>query len=139
MTGRLNQTEMAKYVEPTHSLLSMTKRSMYIEKECAAQGEDRTHIVPGQSEYLFRSEEHTSELQSRLHLVCRLLLEKKKKNTNINSKNPSQTRYSNNQIKKLYISNTHTTMKIVSITISGPISIQLNNLSYLYIMYKILA
>src|SRR2546429_5949928 len=26
----------------------------------------------------FRSEEHTSELQSRLHLVCRLLLEKKK-------------------------------------------------------------
>src|SRR2546422_5170231 len=28
---------------------------------------------------LSRSEEHTSELQSRLHLVCRLLLEKKKK------------------------------------------------------------
>src|SRR2546422_5231883 len=28
---------------------------------------------------LTRSEEHTSELQSRLHLVCRLLLEKKKK------------------------------------------------------------
>src|SRR2546429_1591426 len=28
----------------------------------------------------FRSEEHTSELQSRLHLVCRLLLEKKKYN-----------------------------------------------------------
>src|SRR2546429_6170320 len=27
----------------------------------------------------WRSEEHTSELQSRLHLVCRLLLEKKKK------------------------------------------------------------
>src|SRR2546429_3284553 len=27
-----------------------------------------------------RSEEHTSELQSRLHLVCRLLLEKKKSN-----------------------------------------------------------
>src|SRR2546429_3298683 len=37
-----------------------------------------------------RSEEHTSELQSRLHLVCRLLLEKKKKYTdeiaNINHK-----------------------------------------------------
>src|SRR2546422_6245383 len=30
---------------------------------------------------LGRSEEHTSELQSRLHLVCRLLLEKKKKKT----------------------------------------------------------
>src|SRR2546422_4932062 len=34
-----------------------------------------------------RSEEHTSELQSRLHLVCRLLLEKKKKsNKKINNK-----------------------------------------------------
>src|SRR5690554_7055718 len=31
---------------------------------------------------LMRSEEHTSELQSRPHLVCRLLLEKKKKKTN---------------------------------------------------------
>src|SRR2546422_1937362 len=30
-----------------------------------------------------RSEEHTSELQSRLHLVCRLLLEKKKKNSKL--------------------------------------------------------
>src|SRR5882757_10889631 len=30
-----------------------------------------------------RSEEHTSELQSRQYLVCRLLLEKKKKNKNI--------------------------------------------------------
>src|SRR2546422_6885935 len=30
-----------------------------------------------------RSEEHTSELQSRLHLVCRLLLEKKKKKIKI--------------------------------------------------------
>src|SRR2546422_1754109 len=33
-----------------------------------------TKVFPGR-----RSEEHTSELQSRLHLVCRLLLEKKKK------------------------------------------------------------
>src|SRR2546422_1309873 len=31
------------------------------------------------SDFGGRSEEHTSELQSRLHLVCRLLLEKKKK------------------------------------------------------------
>src|SRR2546429_3164547 len=30
-----------------------------------------------------RSEEHTSELQSRLHLVCRLLLEKKKQKPNL--------------------------------------------------------
>src|SRR5687768_3842553 len=35
-------------------------------------------LLPGDENSL-RSEEHTSELQSRLHLVCRLLLEKKKK------------------------------------------------------------
>src|SRR6266702_181786 len=35
----------------------------------------RDRLDPGR----FRSEEHTSELQSRGHLVCRLLLEKKKK------------------------------------------------------------
>src|SRR2546429_4680269 len=37
---------------------------------------------------LLRSEEHTSELQSRLHLVCRLLLEKKK-TTNVLAKQQS--------------------------------------------------
>src|SRR5205809_2743786 len=42
---------------------------------------------PGQADADARSEEHTSELQSRLHLVCRLLLEKKKKKkTNIKKK-----------------------------------------------------
>src|SRR2546422_1615816 len=44
---------------------------------------DLTHVrfvfAPvGRDAGLLRSEEHTSELQSRLHLVCRLLLEKKK-------------------------------------------------------------
>src|SRR5687768_17695256 len=34
-----------------------------------------------------RSEEHTSELQSRLHLVCRLLLEKKKKTSDSTQSN----------------------------------------------------
>src|SRR5687768_17928676 len=35
--------------------------------------------APHVGSHYTRSEEHTSELQSRLHLVCRLLLEKKKK------------------------------------------------------------
>src|SRR5205809_1680560 len=42
---------------------------------------ERPGPAPGQSpagDAAARSEEHTSELQSRLHLVCRLLLEKKK-------------------------------------------------------------
>src|SRR2546422_4344777 len=40
-----------------------------------------------------RSEEHTSELQSRLHLVCRLLLEKKKKKKNTGCLNHHHTRH----------------------------------------------
>ena len=36
-------------------------------------------VIYGEWSCLFRSEEHTSELQSRFDLVCRLLLEKKKK------------------------------------------------------------
>src|SRR3712207_8536607 len=46
-------------------------------------GADRAHLVleqrPQRLDELERSEEHTSELQSRQYLVCRLLLEKKKK------------------------------------------------------------
>src|SRR5256884_6127087 len=38
-----------------------------------------------------RSEEHTSELQSRLHLVCRLLLEKKKITTSQHSPTATQS------------------------------------------------
>src|SRR5436309_13194191 len=38
--------------------------------------------LPGGTTAVRRSEEHTSELQSRENLVCRLLLEKKKKKTN---------------------------------------------------------
>ena len=53
MTSLLNGTPMAKYLEATQSFLSMTKRSMYIEKECSDHAEDRTHIIPGQSDYLF--------------------------------------------------------------------------------------
>src|SRR2546422_5865416 len=45
----------------------------------AAQGRRAmSHFSNGGKTAVFRSEEHTSELQSRLHLVCRLLLEKKK-------------------------------------------------------------
>src|SRR5439155_14705740 len=42
-------------------------------------GRDRHFPLHGQPAADCRSEEHTSELQSRGHLVCRLLLEKKKK------------------------------------------------------------
>src|SRR2546429_4751766 len=44
---------------------------------------ERTPLFSRRRTCASRSEEHTSELQSRLHLVCRLLLEKKKKKTYI--------------------------------------------------------
>src|SRR5260370_2517128 len=55
-------------------------------RELVAPGELRTVTAVARRELpfgfcgQFRSEEHTSELQSHLNLVCRLLLEKKKKN-----------------------------------------------------------
>src|SRR2546429_1878822 len=49
-----------------------------------AEGQVQQHEDDEQREWHHhRSEEHTSELQSRLHLVCRLLLEKKKKSCEV--------------------------------------------------------
>src|SRR5687768_18433079 len=48
------------------------------ELRCELHDVDRRGLGCGRATRA-RSEEHTSELQSRLHLVCRLLLEKKKK------------------------------------------------------------
>src|SRR5690554_7151902 len=60
----------------------MTKTLNYYNNEnmyTTSTWEDASLILPHP-----RSEEHTSELQSRPHLVCRLLLEKKKKNKKTN-------------------------------------------------------
>src|SRR5687768_18264521 len=56
-------------------------------RAAAAPGDPRRHHALG------RSEEHTSELQSRLHLVCRLLLEKKKKKKQKTTENATQANY----------------------------------------------
>lgn len=53
MTARLNRTHLGKHLETTQSFLSMTKRSMYIDKDNPEHVEDRLHIVPGKSKYLF--------------------------------------------------------------------------------------
>src|SRR5690554_7570127 len=45
--------------------------------------------------YVWRSEEHTSELQSRPHLVCRLLLEKKKKKQKKQTQQKKKKKYKN--------------------------------------------
>src|SRR5690625_6475375 len=49
--------------------------------DSGSMGPDEAEQLLEQDGFHWRSEEHTSELQSRGHLVCRLLLEKKK-NTN---------------------------------------------------------
>src|SRR3989442_6746602 len=49
--------------------------------ETGPGGEQRAIIADSEHRMLGRSEEHTSELQSRPHLVCRLLLEKKQYDT----------------------------------------------------------
>src|SRR5690554_7683917 len=54
-----------------------------IAASCAATSGDAASATSSTRSRSMRSEEHTSELQSRPHLVCRLLLEKKKeKRTN---------------------------------------------------------
>src|SRR6267143_6370551 len=52
------------------------------EGSCWAEVENQPPLLLGKGDVIalpYRSEEHTSELQSQFHLVCRLLLEKKKK------------------------------------------------------------
>src|SRR5687768_18371029 len=68
----------------------------------AAVGGAARHLVQQHQVALpfARSEEHTSELQSRLHLVCRLLLEKKKK----------QQRNQHTNSQKMNISTLHLTV-----------------------------
>src|SRR5690554_7538458 len=50
----------------------------HVVRQLAAAGHDIVVFDNLSTGYRWRSEEHTSELQSRPHLVCRLLLEKKK-------------------------------------------------------------
>src|SRR5439155_25674691 len=54
-------------------------REVVIEASAIRLNQERIRVTPTLATKVPRSEEHTSELQSRGHLVCRLLLEKKKK------------------------------------------------------------
>src|SRR5260370_19883408 len=83
-------------IDPAHHEIVITHQQQtqhlgYDYLVYALGSETDRKTVPGVAEYaytlaargigIFRSEEHTSELQSHLNLVCRLLLEKKKKTT----------------------------------------------------------
>src|SRR5699024_11850701 len=71
---QFNKVEMVKFSDAEHSYDELEKMT--------ADAEDilqKLHLP-------YRSEEHTSELQSRFDLVCRLLLEKKKNNNKITNR-----------------------------------------------------
>src|SRR5256884_9417983 len=61
--------------------VSRASRMLRISAACFSDNLNRLRRAASAvgTSFALRSEEHTSELQSRLHLVCRLLLEKKKK------------------------------------------------------------
>src|SRR5262245_62922162 len=70
---------------PPRSTLFPTRRSSdLVYKQPAASGARASRRRLSRSHAQARSEEHTSELQSLRHLVCRLLLEKKKPKTDTN-------------------------------------------------------
>src|SRR3712207_8467085 len=60
---------------PTSSRGAAPRRRLYYFRHAAGRS---SHRLSDQAAHPVRSEEHTSELQSRQYLVCRLLLEKKK-------------------------------------------------------------
>src|SRR5262245_65593665 len=78
----------AIYTLSLHDALPISNRSAPCLGQSVIRMRERGHgsgraackRVPGAGRVSSRSEEHTSELQSLRHLVCRLLLEKKKKN-----------------------------------------------------------
>src|SRR5690606_40112490 len=70
--------QMATILEPRHRVAAEQAQEAFVDQFRGADG--ARLVLPGQllARDLARSEEHTSELQSREKLVCRLLLEKKK-------------------------------------------------------------
>src|SRR5690606_40499196 len=76
--GALVPRNFASAEDPWHPALSAGIQQDHAARRSQSPSED---VLPHRVPHLcpFRSEEHTSELQSRENLVCRLLLEKKKK------------------------------------------------------------
>jgi chlorite dismutase len=53
-TQQINRSKLGAYLTTPHSLVSMTKRSMYIDKlDPFHTAESRTHVIPGKRKYLF--------------------------------------------------------------------------------------
>jgi chlorite dismutase len=53
MTTNINKTVLGRHLEVNENFLSMTKRSLYIDKYNPEHDEDRLHVIPGKGKYLF--------------------------------------------------------------------------------------
>src|SRR2546422_7671565 len=73
-----NRDRLARTVEVERVAGELLPHQLRV-RDCLGQGASQRVRGSKIAAASGRSEEHTSELQSRLHLVCRLLLEKKKK------------------------------------------------------------
>src|SRR5438876_3058387 len=70
---------MGMFVSTVAALSTFYPEAKLINNETSRWNQIFRLIAKAPSRKIWRSEEHTSELQSPVHLVCRLLLEKKKK------------------------------------------------------------
>src|SRR3712207_7953639 len=102
MIRRPPRSTLFPYTTLSRSAVGKERRGQAGQRQQAGDPAEDDEHLPGDGEgqtsgqqLAERSEEHTSELQSRQYLVCRLLLEKKKHNTTNNS-----TLYYKNSIHK---------------------------------------
>src|SRR2546422_7790158 len=72
-------TTLFRSLEPSPAPVARAEAGQRLDREVHARLTVHDQLAHRGRKDERRSEEHTSELQSRLHLVCRLLLEKKKK------------------------------------------------------------
>src|SRR5947209_14469095 len=96
---------------PPRSTLSLHDALPICRRVRRRPGVRRRHPADGhrraQGHHLGRSEEHTSELQSRQYLVCRLLLEKKKKENRTKEKSQQDTQITTGTVENSRRSTRH--------------------------------
>src|SRR5438477_6028943 len=78
MIRRPPRSTLFPYTTLFRSMKALSTRNDEPERASRPWDRDRDGFVIGEGAGVVRSEEHTSELQSHVNLVCRLLLEKKK-------------------------------------------------------------
>src|SRR3712207_8963771 len=84
-TTLFRSQELIGYLLDSGQLIRVSPDVLFSSAGYSKLVEWTSRLLDEGGEVTVRSEEHTSELQSRQYLVCRLLLEKKKKNQNISS------------------------------------------------------